>query len=277
MNLAFAAQTTRAVILILLICFVASGKANAKEPVFGDEFNGTSGQPPDASKWTAATGGSGWGNQELQFYRNSPENAFMDGNGSLVIKAVKMPALLDLTCWYGPCGYTSARLSTKGKFDLKYGRFEARIKIPEGQGIWPAFWMLGSDIDSVGWPACGEIDIMENIGRESSLVHGTVHGPGYSGDKGIGSSTALKDRAPFARDFHVYAIEWTAGEIRWFVDGTKYKSLKPKDLPPGSKWVFDHPHFIILNLAIGGAWPGNPDAATNFPQTMQIDYVRVYK
>jgi beta-glucanase (GH16 family) len=182
-----------------------------------------------------------------------------------------------LTCWYGPCQYTSARLITKGKFDLKFGRFEARIKIPRGQGVWPAFWLLGNDIDTVGWPKCGEIDIMENIGREPSTVHGTIHGPGYSGSKGIGAPFKLADNAVFADDFHVYAVEWTANEIRWYVDGVKHESAEPRNLPAGARWVFDHPFFIILNLAIGGEWPGSPDNTTTFPQTMLVDYVRVYK
>lgn len=243
---------------------------------FRDEFNGPAGSSPDQAKWTLEVGGGGWGNQEFEYYTNSAQNAYLDGNGSLEIKAIKVTPSA-MSCWYGPCRYTSARLMTKGKFDMKFGRFEARIKIPRGQGVWPAFWLLGNDIDTVGWPKCGEIDIMENIGREPSTVHGTIHGPGYSGANSIGAPFKLTGNLMFADDFHVYSVEWTTKEIRWYVDGIKYKSVKPQNLPTGSRWVFDHPHFIILNLAIGGSWPGNPDNTIDFPQSMLVDYVRVYK
>ena len=201
----------------------------------------------------------------------------MDGSGSLVIKAVKLTPPLNLNCWYGPCQYTSARLITKGKFDQKYGKFEARIKVPRGQGMWSAFWMLGNNIDVVGWAQCGEIDIMENIGREPRTVHGTIHGPGYSGANGIGAPFNLTGDGAFADDFHVYTTEWSENKISFYVDGTHYKTITPADLPQGAKWVYDHPFFIILNFAIGGPWGGNPDNTSIFPQTMLVDYVRVYK
>jgi len=270
------AVTTTKLISVIALMTILIHQAHAGKLAFKDEFDGPAGSRPDPARWTAETGGAGWGNRELQYYRDSVENAYLDGKGILVIKAIKMsdPAL---SCWYGPCGYTSARLVTKGKFDLKYGRFEARIKVPRGQGVWPAFWMLGNDIDTVGWPKCGEIDIMENIGREPSSVHGTVHGPGYSGSKGIGGAFSFKNNSIFADAFHIYTVEWTAKEIRWYVDDIKFKTLKSKDLPSGSKWVFDHPFFMILNFAVGGEWPGVPDDTTEFPQAMQVDYVRVYK
>ena len=167
-------------LIIMLFIFASPGQVLARKLAFKDEFNGPAGSMPDPAKWTAETGGGGWGNQELEYYTNSADNAHLDGAGSLVINAIKLTPPLGLSCWYGPCQYTSARLITKGKFDLKYGRFEARIKVPRGQGVWPAFWMLGNNIDTAGWPQSGEIDIMENIGREPSIVHGTVHGPGYS-------------------------------------------------------------------------------------------------
>ncbi len=182
--------------------------------------------------------------------------------------------------------YTSARLKTLGKFSQTYGRFEARIKIPRGQGIWPAFWMLGDDIDKPasnksGWPDCGEIDIMENIGKEPALVHGTIHGPGYSGEHGIGAPYALPGDRPgnssFADDFHIFAVEWEPNTIRFYVDDHLYATRTPADLPEGAKWVYDHPFFILLNVAVGGDWPGNPDATSVFPQTMLVDYVRVYE
>lgn len=269
------------IVVLFLAAFFAESAAQAqvryRKLAFKDEFNGASGAGVDQSKWTAEIGGGGWGNQELQYYTNSTANAYLDGRGALVIKAVKLTPPLNLSCWYGPCQYTSARLVTKGKFEQKYGRFEARIKIPRGQGMWPAFWMLGNDIDSAGWPACGEIDIMENIGREPAVVHGTIHGPGHSGANAVSSSYSLANSAAFADDFHVYATEWSENAIRFYVDGNLYKTITPADLPAGAQWVYDHPFFIILNFAVGGAWPGSPDATSVFPQTMLIDYVRVYK
>ena len=248
-----------------------------RKTVFKDEFNKPLNSPVDSSKWTAEIGGGGWGNQELEYYTNSIENAYHDGQGNLVIKAVKLNPPLNLNCWYGPCQYTSARLITKGKFDRKYGRFEARIKIPRGQGLWGAFWLLGNNIDQVGWSTCGEVDIMENIGREPSIVHGTIHGPGYSGADGITSSYSLPNNQIFADDYHVYATEWSENKIQFFVDGVLYKTITPQDLPAGKTWVYDHPFFTILNLAVGGPWGGNPDATTVFPGEMKIDYVRVYR
>ncbi len=263
----------------IFFCHSAQAQAQVvyRKMAFKDEFNKAANAPIDSSKWTAEIGGGGWGNQELQYYTNSIENAYHDGQGSLVIKAIKLAPSLNLNCWYGQCRYTSARLITKGKFDRKYGKFEARIKIPRGQGIWSAFWMLGSDIDKVGWAQCGEIDILENIGREPLTVHGTIHGPGYSGGGGIGGSHTLPNNQKFADDFHVYTTEWTENKIAFYVDGNLYKIITPQNLPPGKVWVFDHPFFMILNLAIGGPWGGAPDATTVFPQTILIDYVRVYR
>lgn len=255
----------------------AATAASVSPLIFRDEFNGKAGQAVSSIKWTAETGGGGWGNRELQYYTSSDQNAYLDGKGRLVIKAVKLEPLLILTCWYGPCQYASARLITKGKFESKYGRFEARIKVPRGKGVWPAFWLLGGNIDDVGWPRCGEIDIMEHIGREPSAVYGTIHGPEYSGAKGIGGSYVLPNDKLVADEFHVYAIEWTSDEIRWLIDGKHYKTVTPTDLPDNAKWAFDHSFFIILNFAVGGQWPDSPDNTTIFPQTMLVDYVRVYR
>jgi beta-glucanase (GH16 family) len=239
---------------------------------WSDEFDGPDGSVVDASKWATETGGNGFGNNELEYYTDRAENAHLE-NGALVITAAKER-------FTGRDGvtrsYTSARLKTQGKFSQRYGRFEARLKIPFGQGIWPAFWMLGDNVGSAGWPTCGEIDIMENIGREPATVHGTIHGPGYSGGSGIGAPYALANGQRFADDFHVYAIEWEPAAIRWYVDDVLYQTRTPADLPNGAKWVYDHPFFMLLNVAVGGGWPGNPDDATVFPQTMLVDYVRVY-
>lgn len=249
--------------------------------VWSDEFNGPNGSPVDGSKWVAEIGGNGWGNNELEYYTNRLDNAYQQ-DGNLVIKVLKEKltgpgkdgrSKEDITR-----DYTSARLKTQGKFSQAYGRFEARIKIPYGQGIWPAFWMLGDDIDKPGWPDCGEIDIMENIGKEPGTVHGTIHGPGYSGAHGLGAALSLPvPKQRFADDFHVYAIEWEPNAIRFYVDEQMYEQRTPADLPKGAKWVYDHPFFILLNVAVGGGWPGNPDETTVFPQTMLVDYVRVYK
>ena len=229
---------------------------------WGDEFDGAA---IDPENWVFDIGGDGWGNSEWQYYTDQTSNARLE-DGFLVIEAKEES--------FSSRDYTSARLKTQALHAWTYGRFEARIQIPYGQGIWPAFWMLGEDIPQVGWPQSGEIDIMENIGREPATVHGTVHGPGYSGADGVGSGFNLTS-GQFSEDFHVYAIEWEPEEIRWYVDDTLYHALTPDDVP--GEWVYDHPFFIILNVAVGGAWPGYPDETTEFPQQMLVDYVRVYQ
>ena len=240
---------------------------------WSDEFNVANGSVVDSTKWAFDIGGKGWGNKELQTYTDRTANAVVE-NGSLVIKALKetFTGSDKITR-----SYTSARLLTKNKFTQQYGRFEARIKLPYGQGIWPAFWMLGDNINTVRWPTCGEIDIMENIGREPSIVHGTLHGPGYSGTNGLTARYMLPNARKFSADFHTFTVEWEPNIIRFYVDGLHYNTRSPADLPPGTVWVFDHPFFIILNVAVGGSWPGNPDETTTFPQVMRVDYVRVYR
>jgi beta-glucanase (GH16 family) len=240
---------------------------------WSDEFDGPNGSAVDASKWSFDVGGKGWGNNELETYTSRTSNAHLEA-GSLVIKALKetFTGADNITR-----NYTSARLLTRNKFSQAYGRFEARIRIPYGQGIWPAFWMLGNNISSDGWPNCGEIDIMENIGKEPSIVHGTFHGPGYSGGNGIGAPYTLTNGQKFSDDFHTFAVEWEPNVVRFYVDGLSYRTQTPADLPAGKSWVFDHPFFIILNVAVGGGWPGNPDSTTVFPQEMLVDYVRVYQ
>lgn len=239
--------------------------------VWSDEFDGANGSSPDASKWTYDIGGGGWGNNELETYTNRTQNASRQG-GMLVITALK-------ETYTGPDNiprdYTSARLKTQGLAQWTYGRVEARMKLPGGQGLWPAFWMLGANITQVDWPNCGELDIMENIGREPSTVYGTIHGPSYSGGSGIGGNYTLPNNQRFADDFHVFAVEWEANVIRFYVDTTLYATRTPSELPSGANWVFDKPFFIILNVAVGGSWPGNPDSSSVFPQTMIVDYVRV--
>ena len=236
--------------------------------VWSDEFNQPDGSAPDATKWGYDLGGSGWGNNELEYYTDRTNNARIEA-GKLMIEARSES--------FSGKKHTSARLLTKDKESWTYGRIEARMKIPRGQGIWPAFWMLGTNITTVNWPACGEVDIMENIGKEPGTVHGTVHGPGYSGGAGIGGPLTLPGGAALADDFHVYAIEWETNRICWYMDKQLYFTITPTYLPAGKKWVYDHPHFLLLNLAVGGQWPGYPDATTTFPQRMTVDYVRVYQ
>src|SRR5437870_7316100 len=272
---------TGALLIVLLAVdslLPASPTACARNPavwnlVWRDEFDGPAGSAVDSSKWSFDIGGNGWGNNELESYTSRTANAHLEG-GLLVIKALK-------EAFTGPDGitrdYTSARLLTKNKFSQAYGRFEARIKIPYGQGLWPAFWLLGDNIDTAHWPNCGEIDIMENIGKEPSIVHGTFHGPGYSGGSGVSAAYTLSNGRKFSDDFHTFALEWEPNVIRFYVDGFLYKARTPADLPAGTSWVFDHPFFMILNVAVGGGWPGNPDATTVFPQRMLVDYVRVYQ
>ncbi len=267
--------------LAAVLCFLLGAPAAAQTTwtlAWSDEFNGPAGSAVDGTKWVAeiGNGSNGWGNHQREYNTNSTRNASMDGAGNLVITAIKESLGKKYRCWYGECQYTSARLKTQGRFEQAYGRFEARIRVPYGQGIWPAFWMLGNNIQTAGWPACGEIDIMEHIGREPYNVYGTIHGPGYSGAGGIGAPYTLTS-ARFTDDFHVFAVEWEPNQIRWYVDGQLYQTRTPADLPPGSAWVFDHPHFMILNLAVGGYWPGDPDSTTVFPQKMYVDYVRVYR
>lgn len=240
--------------------------------VWHDEFDGPDGERPDPLRWAMETGGDGWGNHELEYYTDRSVNAHLHG-GLLVIEARREEYVGSDG---GHARYTSARLSTRRTFTQAYGRFEARIKVPRGQGIWPAFWMLGADIEKVEWPRCGEIDIMENVGKEPTVAHGTVHGPGYSGVGGIGAAYPLPEGRTLADDFHRFAVEWEPQALRFYVDDQLYHTVTPRSLPPGGSWVYDHPFFLLLNVAVGGDWPGGPDASTSFPQQMQVDWVRVY-
>ncbi|MGQ4490661.1 lectin [Streptomyces sp. SAS_281] len=239
---------------------------------FSDEFDGAAGSAVDGSKWQIETGDN-VNNHERQYYTSGNKNAALDGQGHLVITARKEnPA--NYQCWYGTCQYTSARLNTSGKFTQAYGHVEARMKIPRGQGMWPAFWMLGSDIGQVGWPNSGEIDIMENVGFEPSTVHGTLHGPGYSGSGGIGAGYTLPNGQAFADAFHTFAVDWAPDSVTWSVDGNVYQHRTPADTN-GNAWAFNKPFFLILNLAVGGYWPGDPDGSTAFPNQLVVDHVRV--
>jgi beta-glucanase (GH16 family) len=258
---------------LLLLPGCSGGKSPASQPPalatspawvldWSDEFDGIE---LDRTKWIAELGGGGWGNHELQYYTGRAENLRVTG-GNLIIEA-RLES-------FERSEFTSARIKTAGLKERTYGRYEARIKLPKGQGIWPAFWLLGSNVATAGWPRCGEIDIMENIGKEASLVHGTMHGPGYSGADGFGKPNELVGAA-FSDDFHVFAVEWEPGEVRWYRDGVLFNRARPQ-LVKG-EWVFEHPFFVILNLAVGGDWPGSPDGSTPLPQQMIVDYLRVYR
>lgn len=232
---------------------------------WSDDFNGPAGQLPDSTKWAndLGTGQDGWGNQELQSYTKSPANISLDGDGNLVITAIRSGN-----------NFTSARIKTQGLFAQQYGRFEARLKTPYGPGIWPAFWMLGSKVDQVGWPKCGEIDIMELRGQQPHIINGSIHGPGYSGGNPVTKTFTLMN-ARFDTDFNIFAIEWDKDKIDFFVNDFLYQRITPNDV--SGEWVFDSPFFMILNVAVGGNYVGFPLAQTPFPQKMIVDYVKVYK
>lgn len=235
------------------------------QETWSDNFDGSAGQLPDAAKWTfdIGTGDGGWGNAELQTYTNNPQNVSLDGNGNLVITAINNGGT-----------FTSARIKTQDLFSQKYGRFEARMKTPYGPGLWPAFWMLGDNISTVPWPQCGEIDIMELRGQEPQIIHGTIHGPGYSGGNPVTKSYGLENNR-FDTEFHVFAVEWFEDRIDFFVDDYLYQRINREDVP--GEWVYNQPFFILLNVAVGGNYVGFPTADTPFPQTMVIDYVKVYQ
>lgn len=245
---------------------------------WSDEFDGDAGASPNEAFWTYDIGGNGWGNNQLEYNSDRPENVSLDGQGNLVITARREN--------FQGNQYTSARITTQGRVTTTYGRIEARMSLPIGQGIWPAFWMLGENIETVGWPQCGELDIMEYLGDDPGIVFGTAHGPGYSGGLSIGEEVAVSGGAGIQHapepasgetKFRVYTIEWEEDEVRWYVDDVLYHTLTPEDVPPGGRWVYDQPFFLILNVAVGGLLPGDPDETTQFPQAMLVDYVRIYE
>jgi uncharacterized protein (TIGR03437 family) len=273
----------RSTLLVLLTSVLTSAQTTTGwKLVWSDEFNGPAGAPPDPANWNFDLGNNnGWGNGEAEVYTNSPSNVFQDGKGNLVIRAIRDSS----------GKYTSARLQTGSPgasthttdLSWQFGRIESRIKLPFGHGVWPAFWMLGENINSVGWPTCGEVDIMENFGTFNNNIstnNGTAHGPGYSGGNGIGKSYKLPFGEKVADDYHVYAIEWSQDSVEFFVDGASYHKVTPASLPQGRQWVFNNPFFILLNLAVGGpnTFLGTPDSNAPFPnQDMLVDYVRVYQ
>lgn len=256
-------------LLLAFICLIAGAlKAQEWQLVWADEFNGSG---LDTSKWSYQTGTGtpliGWGNNELQFYTTRPTNVdVFDGHLWIVAQREN----------FGGMQYTSARIRTRNKGDWRYGRIEMRAKLPTGRGLWPAFWMLPTDEVFGGWPRSGEIDIMELVGHEPHRVHGTIHfGNAWPQNQWQGSSFTLP-QGTFNDDFHTFWIEWEENQIRWHVDSTLYFVRVPSHLG-AFNWPFNERFHIILNVAVGGNWPGSPDASTVFPQAMVVDYVRVYQ
>ncbi|OZM57392.1 hypothetical protein CIB95_07995 [Lottiidibacillus patelloidae] len=254
-------------------------KVEEWELVWADEFEGDT---INLNYWTfeigngAEKGIPGWGNNELEYYTDSPNNAYIE-DGHLIIQALKEVKNFSYDGINYTTEYTSARMITQGKVNTTYGRIEARIKVPSGQGIWPAFWMLGEDIETVGWPQSGEIDILEYIGSNVTEIHGTVHGPVTAGP---GINGHIDMGIDLSKDFHVYAIEWDEDEVEFYIDDILYHIVNKDevDLEYGpEEWVYDHDHFLILNLAVGGNWPGSPDETTIFPKQLIVDYIRMYK
>lgn len=268
--------------LFICICILMSSCTNSPvdqppvvdedgyQVIWQDEFDTTQ---IDRKKWDFQLGTgseyglSGWGNNELQFYTNRSDNARIE-NGSLIIEARKETLQGQ--------SYTSARLVTKGLENWTYGKFEARIKLPKTRGLWPAFWMLPEENTYGSWPASGEIDIMELVGHTPEIIFGTVHFGNNSNDRNYITGEYALDSGTFADDFHIFTVEWEAEQIRWKLNGVEYHSVTKSDLVP-YRWPFDQPFYLLLNVAVGGNWPGNPDSSSIFPQRMVIDYVRVYK
>jgi len=253
-------QFITSVILLFVLSSVGSvvtsntAVGSSYQLIWSDEFDG---DHIDTNNWNFEIGGSGWGNNELEYYTSREENARIE-DGNLIIEAREEP--------YGGNDYTSARLTTQGKEEFQYGKIEARMKLPMGQGLWPAFWMLGSDIGTVGWPGCGEIDIMEHINSEDK-VYGTIHWD-YNGHASYGNSIAVDPTA-----YNTYSIIWDEQTIRWYVNDFQYLEA---NITINDTEEFHHPFFIILNLAVGGNWPGYPEASTQFPARVYVDWVRVY-
>ncbi|MFT4969679.1 MAG: beta-glucanase (GH16 family) [Chitinophagales bacterium] len=262
-------------ILTVLLFFSACDKDNTQNLperdyslIWSEEFEGNAGESLDSTIWTydIGTGDNGWGNAELQYYRDSPDNVSLDGDGNLAITARNQS--------FGSSPFTSGRIKTKNQFSTKFGRIEANIKLPYGPGVWPAFWMLGDNIDNVGWPQCGEIDIMEARGQLPSITNGTIHGPGYAAGASIGEAYSLgNDR--FDKDFHIFAIEWGEDYIDFFVDDFRYNRITADEVP--GEWVYNKSFYMLLNVAVGGGFVGFPTSGTPFPQTLLVDYIRVYQ
>ena len=249
-------------------------------PVWREEFDGPAGAPVNSASWVydsgdGCTGGvCGWGNQEKEYYTSNPENASLDGEGHLALVVRKAPP--GLACYYGPCRYTSGRITTRGKVRAQPGRVEARIRIPVGQGLWPAFWLLGAGYPETPWPRAGELDVMENHGSNPRSISSAMHGPGYFGSR---TPFVHEERLPtgsYSDDFHLFAVEWDSTRVRFLVDNVEHYVVTRTAVEEKGGWVFDQPFNIILNLAIGGQFDGDPASDGVLPATMLVDFVHVY-
>ncbi len=265
--------------MLLLAAGVARGQDRHDALIWSDEFNNSaSSSAPLPANWTYEMGGRGWGNQELETYCSygSSQTPCDDAHPNVFVR----DGYLHIVARRDDKGqYTSARIKSEGLKSFRYGRIEARIQIPKGEGFWPAFWMLGDNIRSVMWPACGELDIMENIGKKPDTIYGSIHGTGFIGTE-IGLPFTLPHNQAFGDAFHVFGLLWSPQKIEYYVDDPRnvYATFTPASLPKGAVWPFDDgSFFLLLNLAVGGDWPGPPDAASKFPQEMLVDYVRVYQ
>lgn len=248
--------------------------------VWSDEFDGAAGSPVDGTKWKHDLGDGcqngicGWGNNEKEWYTNAAENVALNGQGQLAIVARVAPP--GMTCYYGPCRYTSGKITTRGTMDAQPGRVEARIKLAPGQGLWPAFWMLGHGDPTKGWPDCGEIDVMENKGSQPRSTSSALHGPGYSGGNSFWHVETLPTGS-FTSEFHVFAVEWDANGVVFFIDGTAHFAMTKTYIEGTGAYVFNQPFYVILNMAVGGHFDGDPQSDAIFPATMLVDYVRVFR
>ena len=267
---------TISVIALSLITFSnpVAAASPVKKLLWSQEFNEAAGTAPSSKVFDYDLGGGGWGNKELQWYTEDAVKT--NGNGQLEISVTKIPAVsedeLPYNC-FGDCKYFSGRIKTENKVRFKYGRMEARMKLPAGTGVWPAFWMLGSNIGAKSWPKCGEIDIIELRGREPDLAIVSAHGPGYSG---AASKTGSKRYGtPLTNDYHVYAIEWAANKISWYVDGKLVHTLTNKSVKAGT-YVFNQDFFLILNVAMGGDFDGGQLDDSIEGVKMSVDYIRYY-
>jgi beta-glucanase (GH16 family) len=274
LDLGFTNKVDHAKVNGIEVAFVRPSTA-ATRLVWSDEFNGPQNTPVDRRHWRHDTGGA-WGDGELQSYTARARNAHQNGRGHLEItaRAERFTGTDSITR-----NYTSARIITKNKFAFQYGMFEARMQTPVGRGLWPAFWALGTDIDRSGWPRCGEIDVMEYLGHEPRTASGTIHGPrsGGGAQSDYEPGRSIVHTSPLSQEFHTYGVQWLPGSIQFYFDGDPYWTVTAADLPAGSRWVFDHPFYLILNVAVGGGWAGSPDDSTRFPQALRVDYVRVYQ
>lgn len=245
-------------------------EAGDRKPSWSDEFSGHAGRAPDPDKWRYDLGATGWGNQELQRYTAGRRNSRLDGHGHLRIIARHRQGSGNRRG-----SYTSARLKTAGKFSFRYGRVAVRAKLPEGRGLWPAFWMLGGGFPQIDWPFCGEIDVMENLGHNVRISSAFVHGPGSLADTGVGGFH--RSESSLAKRFHVYSATWKEKLVAFSVDGEIFRRVLKSEYPTGQTWAFDQRMFLLLNLAVGGSWPGKPSPKTRFPARYVIDWVRVWK